>query len=342
MKQVIQHILFPDDESLYDYRDMFYHGDRGALAEGGNFLCLGKYDFVEFNTYFNGVSYGKWKQYSSIEQVYLEIEVQGECEITLCGYSLANDIPARKMLGRKYVNVKEKTIIYMEYPENQEQMLSFEIKTLSDVTIYGGHYGGEFDDENERTVELSLATTTCWKEEYIKKNVERLKKGILDLDEEIGSHFRIHIVDNGRTLSREDFPEDDRIYYHPNTNAGGAGGFARGMIESRHQTPKATHVLLMDDDVMILPDSIFRTYVLLKNIKPEYKDSFIGGAMLILEEKNIQHEDVGTVDDMGMIIPLKPRWNHFWLRDNLLNEQHYKKEHMYQAWWYCCIPMHVI
>lgn len=313
----------------------------GGVHRRVSFLCLGKYDFVEFNTYFNGVSYGKWKQYS-IKQVYLEIEVQGECEITLCGYRLANDIPARKMRGRKHVNIKEKTIIYMEYPENQEQMLSFEIKTLSDVTIYGGHYGGEFDDENERTVELSLATTTCWKEEYIKKNVERLKKGILDLDEEIGSHFRIHIVDNGRTLSREDFPEDDRIYYHPNTNAGGAGGFARGMIESRHQTPKATHVLLMDDDVMILPDSIFRTYVLLKNIKPEYKDSFIGGAMLILEEKNIQHEDVGTVDDMGMIIPLKPRWNHFWLRDNLLNEQHYKKEHMYQAWWYCCIPMHVI
>ena len=144
----------------------------------------------------------------------------------------------------------------MEYPENQEQMLSFEIKTLSDVTIYGGHYGGEFDDENERTVELSLATTTCWKEEYIKKNVERLKKGILDLDEEIGSHFRIHIVDNGRTLSREDFPEDERIYYHSNKNVGGSGGFARGMIESRSQTSKATHVLLMDDDVMILPDSI--------------------------------------------------------------------------------------
>ncbi len=342
MKQVIQHILFPDDESLYDYRDMFYHGDRGALAEGGNFLCLGKYDFVEFNTYFNGVSYGKWKQYSSIEQVYLEIEVQGECEITLCGYSLANDIPARKMLGRKYVNVKEKTIIYMEYPENQEQMLSFEIKTLSDVTIYGGHYGGEFDDENERTVELSLATTTCWKEEYIKKNVERLKKGILDLDEEIGSHFRIHIVDNGRTLSREDFPEDERIYYHSNKNVGGSGGFARGMIESRSQTSKATHVLLMDDDVMILPDSIFRTYMLLKYIKPEYKNSFIGGAMLILEEKNIQHEDIGTLDNLGVVRSLKPRWNHFLLRDNLLNEQHYKRGYMYQAWWYCCIPMKVI
>ncbi len=343
MKQVIQHILFPDDESLYDYRDMFYHGDRGVFEEKGGFLCVGRYGFVEFNTYFNGVSYGKWQQYTNIEKVYLEIDVEGECEIILCGYSLKrNDIPARKILGKKRINAKEKTTVYMEYPENQEQMLSFEIHTLSDVKIYGGHYSGNFDEQDERTIELAVATTTCWKEEYIKKTVIRLKKGILDLDEEIGHHFRIHIVDNGRTLSREDFPEDDRIYYHPNKNVGGSGGFARGMIECRHQTPKATHVLLMDDDVIILPDSIFRTYVLLKNIKSEYKNSFIGGAMLLLEEKNIQHEDIGTINNMGMCTPLKPRWNHFWLRDNLLNERFYKGENMYQGWWYCCIPMNVI
>ncbi len=38
MKQVIQHILFPDDESLYDYRDMFYHGDRGGSQKGQFFM----------------------------------------------------------------------------------------------------------------------------------------------------------------------------------------------------------------------------------------------------------------------------------------------------------------
>lgn len=114
------------------------------------------------------------------------------------------------------------------------------------------------------------------------------------------------------------------------------------MIESIHQTPKATHVLLMDDDVMILPDSIYRTYVLLKHIKERYKESFVSGAMLVLEEKNIQHEDIGTVDDMGTFIPLKPRWNHFQLWDNLHNEKVYKRKNMYQAWWYCCIPMSVI
>lgn len=50
------------------------------------------------------------------------------------------------------------------------------------------------------------------------------------------------------------------IYYHRNKNVGGSGGFTRGMIESIRQKPKATHVLLMDDDVVVLSESIKRTY----------------------------------------------------------------------------------
>lgn len=344
MREKIQHILFQDNDTLFRYRDMFYRGDWGILVEeaGNPCLCLGKYACVEFNTYFNGVSYGKWRQYTDIKKVYLSIEVEGTCDITLCGYHLEEDIPVRTALTEKHVDVGERTLITLEYPENKEQMLGFEIKTFGEVRIFGGYYEGEFDEGNIKNVELALATTTCYKEEYIKKNIKQLKQSILDSEEDIGSHFRVHIVDNGRTLKREDFPNDDRIYYHPNKNTGGSGGYARGMIESRHQTPKATHVLLMDDDVMLLPDSIFRTYVLLKHIKEKYKESFVGGAMLLLEEKNIQHEDIGTVDDLGAFIPLKPRWNHFQLWDNLHNEKTFKRKNMYQGWWYCCIPMSVI
>ena len=344
MREKIQHILFQNNDSLFTYRDMFYHGDWGVLSEeaGNSCLCLGKYACVEFNTYFNGVSYGKWRRYTDIKKVYLCLDVEGSCDITLCGYHLENDIPIRAALAEKHVEANERTSVYMEYPENKEQILGFEVKTLSEVRILGGYYEGEFHEENVKNVELALATTTCWKEEYIKGNVKRLKERILDSGEDIGDHFKVHIVDNGRTLKRENFPDDDRIYYHPNKNTGGAGGYARGMIESIHQTPKATHVLLMDDDVMILPDSIYRTYVLLKHIKERYKESFVSGAMLVLEEKNIQHEDIGTVDDMGTFIPLKPRWNHFQLWDNLHNEKVYKRKNMYQAWWYCCIPMSVI
>lgn len=344
MREKLQHIVFPEQEALVPYREMFYRGDRGVLTgePGKSRLCLGKFDSVEFNTYLNGVSYGKWRQYTDIKNVYVHLDVEGLCEITLCGYHLENDVPVRTVLGKRQVNARERTVVCMEYPPNKEQILGFELTTFGEVTIFGGYYEGEFGEENVRKVELALATTTCWKEEYIKENIRYLKEGILDLDEEIGSHFKIHIVDNGRTLKREDFPDDERICYYPNKNTGGSGGYARGMIESRHQNPRATHVLLMDDDVVVLPDSIFRMYVLLKHIKESYKESFVSGAMLLLEEKNIQHEDIGTVDDMGTFVPLKPRWNHFVMYDNLHNESGYKRKNMYQAWWYCCIPMNVI
>ncbi len=343
MKQIIQHILFPDDDALFNYRELFYRHD-GMVTEGGKrgILCLNKYGTVEFCTYFNGVSYGKWRQYTTISQILLNLIVEGEFEITLCGYSLVNGIPARKVLGKQHIVSDGNEKVCVEYPESREEILGFEIRAFSELKILGGYYEGVFEAENVKDIELALSTTTCWKEEYIIKNIQRLKKGILDLDEEISGHFNIHIVDNGRTLKREDFPDDGRIYYHPNKNVGGAGGYARGMIECCRQIPKATHVLLMDDDVMILPESIYRTYVLLKNVKEEYSSSFVGGAMLVMEEKNFQHEDMGTVDDIGTFIPLKPRFNHFSLFDNLCNEKTYHGNNKYQAWWYCCIPMKII
>ena len=42
----------------------------------------------------------------------------------------------------------------------------------------------------------------------------------------------------------------------------------------------------MDDDVMILPESLIRTYNLLKIVRPEYEHHFISGAMLFYEEMN--------------------------------------------------------
>ncbi len=344
MKQVMQHILFPDDNALFAYRELFYRGNKGVLTEESvtGYLCLNKYDTVEFCTYFNSVSYGKWRTYTSIKRVSLSLELQGECEILLCGYRLVNNVPTRTLLGKKYVSCKERKIVHLAFNKNDEQLLGFEIKTYSELKIFGGYYEGDFEGETLKDVELALSTTTCRKEEFIKKNIAKLKIEILDKDDEFSKHFNIHIVDNGRTLKREDFPEDGRIYYHPNKNVGGSGGYARGMIECIHQEKKPTHILLMDDDVMILPDSIFRTYVLLKTVKDKYKNSFISGAMLILEEMNIQHEDIGSVDHIGTFVSLKPRFNHFTIWDNLKNEQNYKRENMYQAWWYCCIPTSAI
>ena len=100
--------------------------------------------------------------------------------------------------------------------------------------------------------------------------------------------------------------ESEYIHIYPNQNVGGAGGFTRGILESMSAEKKPTHIILMDDDVKILPESLIRTYTLLSLIKPEYDTHFISGAMLFMEHMNIQHEDVGYVHKDGSFGPRKP------------------------------------
>ena len=40
MREKIQHILFQNNDSLFTYRDMFYHGDWGVLSEEAGNSCL--------------------------------------------------------------------------------------------------------------------------------------------------------------------------------------------------------------------------------------------------------------------------------------------------------------
>lgn len=344
MKLTLQHILFPYEKALHDQWKLFYRGDRGLLTEENSdgYLCFGKYQDIEFSTYFNGFSNAKWNKYTHIKNVSLIIDAEGEFELLLCGYSLSSDQPVRKELCSQHVKLEKRSQCVLEFPKSDEQMLSFEIKTFSETKIYGGYYEGDFEENNVRDIELALSTTTCWKEDFIKNNIDLLNRMLLQSDMEIANHLNIHIVDNGRTLQKSDFPDNPRVHFHPNKNVGGSGGFARGMIEALHQEPKATHILLMDDDVLIMPDSIYRTYVLLKTLRDEYKNSFISGAMLIMEEMNVQHEDIGTLKSDGSFVPLKPRLCHDKLRDNLRNEKEYVAENQFQAWWYCCIPTQII
>lgn len=58
-----------------------------------------------------------------------------------------------------------------------------------------------------------------------------MKDEILSSDEPIADHFRMQVIDNGRTLNAESLSEK-RISVSPNENVGGDGGFARGMVEA--------------------------------------------------------------------------------------------------------------
>ena len=246
----------------------------------------------------------------------------------------------RKEFGKKIIHAKEKTTIEFEYPENEEVIVGFDISSLEYCKIYSGRYIAVSDEKDINEVNLAVATTTCKKENFILKNIDKFKRELLDENKyEYANNIYINVIDNGRTLDAEKLSEGN-LRVIPNKNVGGSGGFARGMLEAIHMDANITNVLLMDDDVIIMPDSIKRTYALLRLMKHEYQDHFISGAMMLYEEVNVQHEDIGTLRDDCYFIPLKPRYRQENLWDNLMNEGEFLEwKRMYAAWWYCCIPM---
>lgn len=328
---------------LEGHERLYYRGTCGVVLTepDSRRLAVGKYRQIAFYTYFNGCSVRKWKTYTSLKKAFLFLEISGSFQLSVCGCSLRHTEPEISSFGWRRYDMKQKGRIEIEIPEGDMQTAGLKLHTLSDVEIYGGGCIGEFADGRE--VNLSVAVTTCRKEAFVRRNIAKLHQTLLCGGQEIGEHLFLHITDNGGTLGKEDFPEHEHIFVHTNKNTGGSGGFARGMIESMRQNEQITHIQLMDDDVVIEPESIYRTYILLKHLKKEYRDAFISGAMLYMENPSIQKEDVGMVSTDAMFLPLKQEFNQEYLWDNLMNEKNYPQmKHTYAAWWYCCIPVHMI
>ncbi len=338
----LQNILFPIGSRFETQWNLFYRGERLRTDANEGILYLPKYHVTDFMAYLNAFSLRKWKTYTGLQSVRLHLHVQGSCTIRLVGYTLNVHSPEKKVLLEQLHTEAEDENVMLAYPDTDSALLAFEIETDSDCRLYGGWYEGRFDEADQRPVNLSIATTTFKKEEFIQSNLQLLQQELLNSPDEIREHLWIHVVDNGRTLDPDKW-NSDRITIHPNKNVGGSGGYARGMLVSMEQPEPITHVLLMDDDVLILPESIRRMYYLLRMLKPEFSEHFISGAMLCYEAMNIQHEDVGFVHKDGSYGPQKNIFDLSKLEDIMEDDRDWlDRPYMYAGWWFCCIPMTAI
>lgn len=342
-------VLLADGTRFDEHPELYVRQSVTAGKAGDHSVVLSprcmRYDFA---TYLNAFSYVKWREYTTIGNVWLHLRARGSFEILYTGYETLLQKPKRVVFAQQSYELDEYTDIDFCFPKTDAVLLSFEIVTSEPLNIADAYYYTKVEEQSLRPIELAVCTTTFCKEEYVVPNMMLFKEHILECDEPIAKHFTLHVVDNGRTLDVEEY-ESERIHVHPNPNVGGAGGFARGMIEAMEQEPQATHVLLMDDDVQIHPEAIKRTYNLLRLLKDECLGYYVSGAMLCLEDPTMFHEDVGYVDPHGNYGAIKRAEDYAEFIDitELSNVMRLETSHShvpnkYAAWWYCCIPMNTI
>ncbi len=352
----LANVLLEDSWQFYRAPAIYCNANAPIIPPRGfqsNWTLTGPGCF-DFTTFFNALPTSKWLRYTNARDFFLHLELRGAACTYVQTRADSYTWTAEQLEGtRREIPANDAwTILDIPLQLNRDVLVGFMLEAQGEIFIRNSFYYTKLEEESIKTVELALCTTTFKNENYILPNIELIKKRIIQADEPIAQHFTLHVIDNGRTLNAQAL-EEARIHVHPNPNAGGAGGFARGMIEAMEQEPKATHVLLMDDDVNVSPESILRSYSLLQIVNDEYVEAFLSGAMMSLDVPNIRFEDVGFVASEGKYFPMKREAYVDTLHDCIVNEAYLIPEvdepymadratQAYAAWWYCVIPMTVI
>lgn len=343
----IQNLLLPKI-GVCTEQEMFFRKEKDyprevELLEAQSVLRFEKNGFCSFDTYFNGLSVEKWKKYTTIGNIELKLQLKGKFEVSLLNIEGSGKKVYKKKIGSQMICATEKEEFSFPYKLYEYRgMLTFTLKALeADSMFFGGWYDAEVKDEDLWETNIAINICTFKREPFVLRNIDILRQNIIENPgNPLQGHLQVYISDNGHTLDRAKL-NSETIHIVENKNVGGAGGFGRGLMEIMHHMDRypATHALMMDDDIIIEPESLFRTYALLRCRKKQYEDLFVGGAMLRLDDQMIQVES-GASWNAGEIVSNKSGLNMNQLPDCLRNEKEEYTE--FNAWWYCCTPMKLV
>jgi GT2 family glycosyltransferase len=305
---------------------------RGASM--GEFLSMTPGVRVDFDTYFNSFSLKKWTEATSLSRLTLALELKGRVTVELTGLDWRSGGVERTPLAAKTLCVPEREEVLLDYPANIHTLVTFSLLPQDDAVLYKARYLAEAGAA--RDVKLAVVICTHKKEDFVKRSVDLL----LGVD-----GLSVFVVDNGRTLGSLLTPGGN-LHVCPNRNAGGSGGFARGIMEAISSCA-FTHILLMDDDVSVNVESVERLKTLLSLLKEDMADAVVGGAMLRRDQPFIQEENgawIAADAKEGVRQISEDRFADLRSLEAVVKNEapkdppatHAKR---YQPWYFCCFPI---
>lgn len=342
----LQNVLLEDNQRTHDYRSMYVRASSPLIFNEDGTVFMPAHTLYGFDTYFGALSTKKWHRYTNVKKFSLHIEIEGSFTVKIM--TMNNDmeygLAIRNIVQTLAFENNSMDIVDISLPENAKDfdLIAFEIITRCECRFSGAWYTAMVDEPAIRDIRLEIITPTFKKEKFVLANIALFEK-LMNSDEPIAKNLSITIVDNGQTLTGP-LSDNKQIKLIRNPNFGGAGGFARGMMEATHSDNPPTHLLVMDDDVSVSLESLTRTYNLLAILNDEYKGAFLSGAMLSMQLPDHQVEDIGCLFPDATFGSLKkPMCNLSDVNHVVANEAvEFNVNRQYAAFWYCCFPLDVV
>ena len=341
MNHLLSSIILPRPD-FSNQQELFVREFRMSMDFGNGLTEAIEY---RFDTWMNLFPAKKYYTYCNLDRIFCRLEIDGACIVKISGYNrnIAFGITVDTIMTQSLTA----GIHDVPLPDvSQYEGVFFSLFTPLEASaklLSGGWYT---DREPTREKKMAIITCTFKREEYVNRNIS-LYEGFVNSHPEYRERMHLYVIDNGRTLDVNRSNADVSII--PNMNAGGAGGFTRGLLEVTKASVASCfdRILLMDDDVEILPDTFVKTLNLCDFLKDEYRDAFVGGCMLSLNDKGLLIEDMAlqneffgrpchafinlrTIDGVMCVNEIRP--------DLFGNDD----DRTASAWWYCCFSMEML
>ncbi len=292
---------------------------------------------LSFDTYFNSFFEAQWHRITGLRTVSLQVRVEGAGLLrvyrrALKRRTLLHEQPIDS--GTTTLDIPIETINF-----RQQGVLSLELLTANQSLTL--HEGGWLT-EQAASSHPGLAAVIC----TFNREAELTRVlAEIDADPVAISHLtRVIVVNQGRPgLGRQldaaglSGSLHGKLRLIEQGNFGGAGGFTRGLIAALDDDA-VSHVVLLDDDIQVEPDSLVRLATLFAFAK---QDVVIGGQMLDLLQPTHLYEGGAIISDRHWAF--LPQYHTADIADPETLEPLSRPHPVhYNAWWCCAFSLDLV
>lgn len=297
-----------------EHPSLYFRG--GAESEGRITLKSG--ERLSFDTYFNSFTHTKYKDYTTLEGITFCGVIEGKARISLCSYDGIRECRLADCQAENVFSLSVELSALL-----QGSFLYPVVEAIEDTVFVAGEYCA---DASPTQISCAIAICTYRREEYLKSNLKILQEA------SIPAIDRVLVIDNGGTVNADELPSIAALFQNP--NFGGSAGFTRGIIEAKKRD--FSHVILMDDDIVIYPEALERMTAFLSILRPEFKNAHISAAMLPTSCLYLQHEKGARwngrhIESMHTGLDVRER--------DALVQNLCDGPIEYGAWWCFCLPL---
>jgi galactofuranosylgalactofuranosylrhamnosyl-N-acetylglucosaminyl-diphospho-decaprenol beta-1,5/1,6-galactofuranosyltransferase len=344
--RVLQRVVLPKDTDPLDIRPLYLDEPDNVHSHVSSrrSVTVPPSARVSFAAYFNAFPASYWKRWTIVEQVVLRMSVRGSGRIDVYRSKSDGDV----------VHLKGEPVRSPQRPVEIEFVVG-----LAPFEDGGWIWFDVFTDDSKLEIceaawladcdlpaaKVAVGTTTF-------NRVDDCVATLLALGEDpavLDVISRVYVADQGsqKISTHPRFAEaaaalGNRLDVIEQDNLGGSGGFTRALHESV-TTSGVEQILLLDDDIVLEPDSILRANAF---ARAAASPVIVGGHMLNLQARSRLHSMGEVVDLAACAWRAAPDAvvDHDFGSASLrtTSKLHKRVDVTYNGWWMCLIPREVV